>query len=114
MSKGCFSLRNVSVVLLYIVRNLIAFQIMGLYSKTEALFQKMINEFFVGFCPYFTLVKFLKSRSPLRSPQWCILSRNLSKKRKIPYKSKIYQIFGEIISIISLGMVDLNYAQLLR
>ena len=73
-----------------------------------------MHEFFVGFYPYLTTVKFLKSRSPLRSPQWCIFSKDLSKKRKIPYKSKIYQIFGEIISIISLGMVDLNYAQLLR
>ena len=87
---------------------------MGLYRKTEALFQKMINEFFVGFFPYFTMVKFFESRSPLRSPQRRIFSMDLSKKRKIPYKSKIYLIFGEIISIVSLGIVDLNYVQLLR
>ena len=97
-------------LILTIVGNLIPFQTLGLYSKTEALFQKMINEFFVGFFPYFTMVKFFESRSPQRR----IFSMGLSKKRKIPYKLKIYQIFGEIISIISLGIVDLNYVQLLR
>ena len=51
-----------------IVRNLIPFQIVGLQSKTEALFRKMIIDFFVAFYPYFTMVKFFRVRSPLRSP----------------------------------------------
>ena len=51
-----------------IVRNLIPFQNLGLQSKTEALFRKMIINFFVAFYPYFTMVKFFRVRSPLRSP----------------------------------------------
>ena len=35
-----------------IVRNLIPFHTMGLQSKTEALFGKMIIDFFVAFYPF--------------------------------------------------------------
>ena len=51
-----------------IVRNLIPFHTLGLKNKTEALFGKMIIDFFVAFYLYFTMVKFSWARSPLRSP----------------------------------------------
>ena len=96
-----------------IVRNLIPFQNLGLQSKTEALFRKMIIDFFVAFYPYFTMVKFFRVRSPLRSPQDSHFQSDKSKKRKNPCKSQIYGLLSEIISIISFPVTDLKCVQLL-
>ena len=51
-----------------IARNLIPFHTMGLQRKTEALFRKIIIDFFVDVYLYFTIVKIFWVRSPLRSP----------------------------------------------
>ena len=102
------------VLSLIIVRNLIPFHTMGLQSKTEALFGKMIIDFFVAFYPYFTMVKFSWARSPLRSPQGHDFQSDQPKKRKNPYKSKIYKLLCEIISIIPFPVTDLKCVQLLR
>ena len=110
----CYICYNISTYYIIIVRNLIPFQNLGLQRKTEALFRKVIIDFFVAFYPYFTMVKFFRVRSPLRSPQDCNLQSDKPKKRKNPCKSQIYGLLSEIISIISFPVTDLKCVQLLR
>ena len=64
---------------LCIVQNLIPFQNLGLQSKTDALFQKMIIDFFVAFYPYFTIVKLFEYGALYGAPRIAI-SRVINRK----------------------------------
>ena len=54
---------------LFIVRNLIRFQLMELFVKTGAFWEEMINTKNFHFCLKFVILGFLELRSPKRSPQ---------------------------------------------